>query len=120
MAELPGSNNQTFPGHCPLYQGALFLLSLMYQSLSLTFKKKKKRIYSLIHLAPLGLSCHLGDLCCVTQGLSLWSTDSPVVAHWPQSAWASVVAGYRLLSSSGVWARQLWCAGLDALPCVGS
>lgn len=46
MAELPGSNNQTFPGHCPLYQGALFLLSLMYQSLSLTFKKKKKDLFT--------------------------------------------------------------------------
>ena len=118
MAELPGSNNQTFPGHCPLYQGALFLLSLMYQSLSLPFKKKW--IYSLIHLAPSGLSCRMGDLCCVTRGLSLQSMDSPIVAHWPQSTWASAVAGYRLLSSCGVWARQLWCAGLDALLRVGS
>ena len=81
MAELPGSNNQTFPGHCPLYQGALFLLSLMYQSLSLTFKKKKKGFIHLfiwlpgVLVATWGIfAASRGVFHCGPQTLQLWHT----------------------------------------------
>ena len=105
------------------------MLFFFFKSSSLSFFSFQKKF---ICLVMLGLSCHMQDLRCITQHLSLRCMDSPVVGHRLQSKQASVVVAHGLSSCSMqvsvvwhvnlvvLWDLSFWIRDQTPVPCIAN